>query len=110
MAAELGEPVRNFGVGGFSVYQAYTRMLREEEQVPAEHIIFNIFDDDHYRSLGGSNGGWSAFRNGGSRPDTKPAVFLDPNTGDLIERGNPCPGLDEMVAKLTDLETGGPGR
>ena len=44
MAATLGEPVRNFGVGGFSVYQAYRRMLREEEVVPAEHIIFNIFD------------------------------------------------------------------
>ena len=79
MAATLGEPVRNFGVGGFSVYQAYRRMLREEEVVPAEHIVFNIFDDDHYRSLGGSNGGWSAFRNGGQGPgrtDTKPAVFL----------------------------------
>ena len=44
MAATLGEPVRNFGVGGFSVYQAYRRMLREEEVVPAEHIVFNIFD------------------------------------------------------------------
>ena len=33
MAATLGEPVRNFGVGGFSVYQAYRRMLREEEVV-----------------------------------------------------------------------------
>ena len=28
LAAHLGEPVRNFGVGGYGVYQAYRRMLR----------------------------------------------------------------------------------
>ena len=32
-------------------------MLREEEVCPAEAIIFNIFDDDHFRSLEG----WMAF-------------------------------------------------
>ena len=30
LAAHLGEPVRNFGIGGFGVYQAYSRFLREE--------------------------------------------------------------------------------
>ena len=27
--------------------------LREEERAPSEVIIFNIFDDDHYRSIEG---------------------------------------------------------
>ncbi len=29
LAAHLQEPVRNFGIGGWSVYQAYLRMLKE---------------------------------------------------------------------------------
>ena len=53
LAAHLGEPIRNFGVGGYSVYQAYLRMRREEARVPAEYIIFNIWDYDHFRSLNG---------------------------------------------------------
>jgi len=51
LAAHLQEPIRNYGVGGYSVYQAYLRMLKVEAQNPAEYIIFNIWDDDHYRNL-----------------------------------------------------------
>ena len=51
VAAHLQEPVRNFGVGGWSVYQAYLRMLREEQSAPAEFIVFNIYDDNHFRNL-----------------------------------------------------------
>ncbi len=53
LAAHLCEPLRNFGVGGYSVYQAYLRMKREETRAPAPYIIFNIYDDDHYRNLHG---------------------------------------------------------
>src|SRR5689334_22913220 len=35
LAAHLGEPVRNYGIGGYSVYLAYLRMLREEQRAPA---------------------------------------------------------------------------
>ena len=31
LAGHLGEPIRNFGMGGYGVYQAYRRMLREEK-------------------------------------------------------------------------------
>src|SRR5688572_24452112 len=31
LAAHLGEPIRNFGVGGYGVYQAYRRLRREEQ-------------------------------------------------------------------------------
>ncbi len=51
LAAHLQEPVRNYGVGGYGVYQAYRRMLKVERNNPAEYILLNIWDDDHYRSL-----------------------------------------------------------
>ena len=52
LAAHLGEPVRNFGMGGFGVYQAYRRMLREEQtKHGAEYVMLYIWGDDHVRSL-----------------------------------------------------------
>ncbi|HIC18293.1 TPA: hypothetical protein EYO77_09300, partial [Candidatus Poribacteria bacterium] len=52
LAAHLGEPIQNFGVGGYGVYQAYRRMLRTEAtDNGAEYIILYIWGDDHYRSL-----------------------------------------------------------
>jgi len=52
LAAHLGEPVRNFGMGGYGVYQAYRRMVRTE-QTPdcADYVILYIWGDDHFRSL-----------------------------------------------------------
>ena len=52
LAAHFGEPIRNFGVGGYGVYQAYRRMVRVEggpERAP--QLILNVWDDDQYRSL-----------------------------------------------------------
>jgi hypothetical protein len=52
LAAHLGEPIRNFGMGGLGVYQAYKRMLREEQtENSAEYVLFYIWGDDHLRSL-----------------------------------------------------------
>jgi lysophospholipase L1-like esterase len=52
LAAHLGEPIRNFGVGGYGVYQAYRRMLREEEtDHAAKYVILTICCDDSTRSL-----------------------------------------------------------
>jgi hypothetical protein len=52
LAAHLGEPVRNFGMGGFGFYQAYRRMLREEQtEKGAEYVMLYIWGDDHVRSL-----------------------------------------------------------
>ena len=52
LAGHLGEPIRNFGMGGYGVYQAYRRMLREERtDHGAEYLIFYIWGDDHIRSL-----------------------------------------------------------
>ncbi len=52
LAGHLGEPIRNFGVGGYGVYQTYRRMVREERTGHgAEYLIFYIWGDDHIRSL-----------------------------------------------------------
>jgi hypothetical protein len=53
LAAHVGEPIQNFGVGGYGVYQAYLRLRRTELDAAggAPYVLFNIFDDDHYRNL-----------------------------------------------------------
>jgi len=52
LAAHLGEPIRNYGMGGFGVYQAYRRMLREEQtENRAEYVMLYVWGDDHLRSL-----------------------------------------------------------
>lgn len=52
LAAHIREPIRNFGVGGYGVYQAYHKAMRvEESDLAAEYIILNIWDDDHMRNI-----------------------------------------------------------
>lgn len=51
LAAHLQEPIRNYGVGGYGVYQAYRRMVKVEQNRSADFIILNIYDDDHFRNL-----------------------------------------------------------
>jgi len=52
LAAHLGEPIRNFGMGGYGLYQSYRRMLREEKTANnAEYVMLYIWGDDHIRSL-----------------------------------------------------------
>ena len=52
LAGHLGEPIRNYGMGGFGVYQAYRRMLREEgTENGAEYLMLYIWGDDHIRTL-----------------------------------------------------------
>jgi hypothetical protein len=84
LAAHLCEPIRNYGVGGYSVYQAYLRLLREERKTPAEYIIFNIYDDDHYRNL-----------NGLGKP-SRPYVWANPSTGEFVEYKNPYPNPESL--------------
>jgi hypothetical protein len=52
LAAHFGEPIRNFGVGGYGVYQAYRRMLREESlDSSVRNILLNIYSADHVRNV-----------------------------------------------------------
>jgi hypothetical protein len=53
LAAHFREPIRNFGVGGYGVYQAYRRAMRMEatREFSAEYIVLNIWDDDYMRNI-----------------------------------------------------------
>lgn len=53
LAAHLLEPIRNFGIGGFGVFQAYQRLLEYENnpKTSAQTVILNIFSDDHFRTI-----------------------------------------------------------
>jgi hypothetical protein len=102
LAAHLQEPVRNFGVGGWSVYQAYLRLLKEEQRVPADLIVFNIYQDDHFRNL-------DSWRNIRVRKHerfiepTLPYVEVDVEEDRFLEKPNPCP-TPESVYNLCDLD------
>jgi len=102
LAAHLQEPVRNFGIGGWSLYQAYLRMLKEEQRSPAEYIIFNIYHDDHRRNL-------DAWRNIHARKHPQhieaplPYVKVNLKEEKIEECPNPCP-TPESLYDLCDLE------
>jgi hypothetical protein len=102
LASHLREPVQNFGVGGYSVYQAYLRMLKEEKQTPSDLIIFNIFEDDHYRNIGA----WGTIRAGKDWRffwPTVPYLTVNFSTGQSEGHKNPCL-TEDMVYKLCDLD------
>lgn len=102
LAAHLQEPVRNFGIGGWSVYQAYLRMLKEEKEKPADYIIFNIYEDDSNRNLDA----WRNFRVN-KHPNfiepTLPYCKVNLKNQLLTEHKNPCP-TPESVYNLCSLD------
>jgi hypothetical protein len=102
LAAHLGEPLRNYGIGAYSVYQAYLRMVREEQKTPARYMLFNVFHDDHIRNLHG----WQRFKFGVNRKSPSPTVphlTVDLARQTIAERPNPCP-TEKSVYDLCDLD------
>lgn len=52
LAGHLGEPIQNFGMGGFGVYQAYRRLLRREKtDKDSRYVILYMWGDDYVRSV-----------------------------------------------------------
>ena len=112
LAAHLGEPIRNYGVGSYGVYQAYRRMLREEQTTDsAKYIIFYIWGDDHTRSLmrcrcmmfrefsaelDKTDGVGKTFSN-----NFWPNIEMDLNTGKLTEHENLL-NTRQSLYKMTD--------
>ena len=99
LSAHLGEPVENYGVGGYGVYQAYLRMRRVEAERPAEYVILNVYCDDHFRNLDA----WRTIRFGRRTPCGFPLPHLrvNPDTGECVERPNPTPTVADLY-KLMD--------
>ncbi|MCE5278249.1 MAG: hypothetical protein ABFD92_12825 [Planctomycetaceae bacterium] len=51
LAAHLGEPIGNFGMGGFGVYQSYRRMIRTDSGPEGgRYVMLYVWGDDHIRS------------------------------------------------------------
>lgn len=94
LAAHLQEPVRNFGIGGYGVYQAWRRMQTVEAATPASLVILNIWADDHFRSLDA----WRSIRFGRRSPCGFPLPHLRVNLerGTCEERPNPIRSRREL--------------
>jgi hypothetical protein len=107
LAAHLGEPVRNFGMGGFGVYQAYRRMLRaEESEQGAEYVILYIWGDDHCRSVmrcrhAATHPWWNGERGLMFHGNFWAHVEMDLDSGDLVEMENLLSTPDALY-KMTD--------
>jgi hypothetical protein len=55
LAAHIGEPIRNFGIGGHSVFTAYKRAMKMEVgECSGENVLLTIYDDDQVRNLDAS--------------------------------------------------------
>ncbi|MFN0127169.1 MAG: hypothetical protein ACKV19_10855 [Verrucomicrobiales bacterium] len=109
LAGHLGEPIRNFGMGGYGAYQSYRRMIREEQtEHGAKYLIFYVYGDDHVRSLWRcrhtviapwwNDDGGRAFHN-----NFWANVEMNLQTGQLEEHENQLP-TPESVYKMTDAE------
>lgn len=109
LAAHLGEPIRNFGMGGFGVYQAYRRMIQvEESELGAEYVILYIWGDDHCRSVmrcrhAATHPWWNGERGPMFHGNFWAHVEMDLNTSALLEKENPLPA-PESLYRMTKPE------
>lgn len=107
LAGHFGEPIGNYGVGGHGVYQAYRRMLREEQtENGVDCVILYVWGDDPTRSLMRARWvslyrSWSetvAERYGGLHGNPWAHVEIDLDTGSFVELENPLPTPESLYA------------
>lgn len=109
LAGHLGEPVANYGVGSYGVYQAYRRMVREEAtDHGAEYVILFIWGDDPTRSLMRSRycSIYPWFKGKGGREfhgNFWANVEMDLKSGRFVERENPLP-TPQSLYQMTNPE------
>lgn len=109
LAAHLGEPIRNFGVGGYGVYQAYLRMLRtERSEHGARYVLFYLWGDDHHRSIMRCRHAvvYPWWRHSEGKPfhvNFWANIEMDLRSGQLVEKRNLLPS-PESLYRMTDPE------
>lgn len=106
LAGHFGEPIGNFGVGGYGVYQAYRRMLRIERTAGgAEYVIFYVWGDDPTRSVMRCR--WGQFYPRVDQFDLEQRLFsgnpwahveIDLETGAFVELENPLSAPESLYA------------
>ena len=111
LAAHIQEPIRNFGIGGWGVYQAYRRARRVElTDCAAEYVILNILDDDHVRNIDMAR--W--VRSNADNPEDDPVfrpqhglpwahLRYDLAAGRFVDIPGPCAGPEDL-RKLGDKQ------
>lgn len=110
LGGHFAEPIGNFGVGGYGVYQAYRRMLREEVTPNgARNIVLYIWGDDPTRSL--MRARWGAIYPWFQDETLRKRVLfhgnpwahieMDLGSGLFVEKENPLAAPDD-VYKLCD--------
>jgi hypothetical protein len=93
LAAHFQEPIRNYGVGGYSVYQAYRRMLQVEKAGGSKYLILNIYSYDHYRNL---SPWWSISGTPSAHDFTLPHLRVN------VQKGR-CEQIENPLRKAEDL-------
>ena len=112
LAAHFGEPLRNFGVGGYGVHQACRRARRMESgKAGAPYLILNIYDDDHVRNLDATR--WvRTFADAAPPPPDRPIMLhgipwthvrFDLTTSRFVDQPGPCPN-EAALRALCDPE------
>lgn len=106
LAAHFGEPIRNFGMGGFGVYQAWRRMRRAEKSADAaKYLILYVWGDDHMRSLmrcrHATFYGRLAMSDEMFHSNFWCHMEMDLDAGRLVEKENPL-ATPESLYKMTD--------
>ena len=108
LAAHFHEPIRNFGVGGYGVYQAYRRAMRveQEEDLAAEYLVLNIWDDDHKRNIDAARWirvAWMCRDQPRGGADTYPVhgfpwahLRYDVDRGGFVERPGMCRRAEDL--------------
>lgn len=109
LAGHFGEPIQNFGMGGFGVYQAYRRLIRREKvDKDSKYVILYMWGDDYMRSVfrcryatyytqWNDYGGYMFHGNFWSN------IEMDMDTGKLVEMENRI-AVKEDLYKMSDPE------
>ena len=107
LAGHFGEPVQNFGMGGFGVYQAYRRLIRREKtDSDSKYVLLYMWGDDYMRSVfrcryatyykhWNDYGGYMFHGNFWSN------IEMDLDSGILVEKENRLAAKEE-VYKMSD--------
>jgi hypothetical protein len=96
LAGHLCEPIGNFGVADYGVYQTYLRMKREESSDHgAQYLVFYVWGDDPFRNLYRSHApifrGSTIFSKNGLSAFLgmmRPYIEMDLSSGRFVERDN----------------------
>lgn len=107
LAGHLGEPIQNFGMGGFGIYQAYRRMIRrEKDDKDSKYVILYMWGDDYVRSVFRCRYAtyythWNDYGGYMFHGNFWANIEMDLNTGKLVEKENRI-AIKEDLYQMSD--------